>query len=731
MPPPSPRSIATQPTSSRRLIPLRAAFIPLISALFPAPAQSQAQPESRYETFDQALNHLESADTTAAIELLREVVRLRADHGLAHLRLGALLSAQASELESEFQQRVEAKRLLDRAYRLLGPEPEVLLEYALLLRKMSVRVDAKRILERGWYAAEEVGDSLPSDLRARLHFELGRIFEEWWEDWHGLVAAPFGGASLGCFGMEAVRCPEAWAEEYEYLQSIEGLKAEDRERMVAHYLLALEANPAHTEAAVRLLGHLADAEAWELYDRVAEEHVSHAPEEPRAHLLRGLGFHRRGHVPEAQRAFERALELMEPQERRPFDDLSLLLPRAVRGRYIAEDSAGQERVRRIWFAGKDPLFLTAANERQLEHYARVTWADLKFSDRAGGDRGWESEPGLIWIRYGQPWRWYRCCYGSGRSAYWSYGPDGPLFTFEGGALAYRRLILSEPAAMLAEDLAATVPEAYSPRAVTAVHGIPHQLARFRGGDPTHTRVEIYAAPPVDSLFAAPSARIEAGLFTFLEDYTPVWEGRTLADVSPAGVTLTFRIEVPAGSYRYGLEARLEAPESIPRPLARERRRFEAVGYPAGDLRLSDLLLAADTIRPIVAGASKRDQLIIAPLRGTAVRQGDPFHLYFEVYGLSADSSRAGAYRAELAVEDSTRTNFADRVLRAGQELLGSRGPGIELSWERRVAAVDPVPEFLTVEVPALEPGEYVLRLSVRDLLSGGSATQTRRVRVLP
>lgn len=707
-----------------------------------AAAQEAAGEPPRYR---QAMDHLEAGDTAAAMVRLREVVRDQPRYGPAFLRLGSLLSARASEVETEFGDRSEAEDMLERAFRLMGAEPEVLLEYGLLLRKKQSRVDAKRILDRAWEAAEEKGASFSAAQRARLHYELGRIYEAWWEDWQGLIQIPETAEGIRCsraeaplpHGQLAVLCPERWAEQLEGVVPLADLKSDEHRRMIAHFRLALEADPAHVDAATRLLGHLADAELWREYEETARHLLRYAPTDPRAHLFLGLGLHERGRDGEADRAFARALELLPPAERRVFNDVEPLLRREDRAAYRAADSVARVRVQRVVFTGKDPLFLTPANERRLEHYARLAWAELKFAAPASGLRGWESDRGRIWVRYGAPWRSYQCCYGaayggqSGRTVYWSYGVEGPLFTFE-RSLTYRRARFTDPAATLADELEATAPEAYRPRAVTAVHPLPHQVARFRGSGPELTRVEIYAAPPVDSLFAAPGSRVETGIFTFLPDYTPIWERRALADVRESGVSLTYRFELAPGTYRYALEARLMGPDSLPRPAARERASVQAQGFPPGRLALSDLLLAADTVRPRTPSPVAREELVVAPLRGTDVRAGEPIHLYLEVYGLTPDSGGIGHYRAELAVEDSTSRNVAERLLRAGREVLGRGAPDARVGWERQARVVDDVvPEYLSVEVPRLDPGEYVVRVRVVDARTGEEAERVRRVRVLP
>src|SRR5574341_1482517 len=70
------------------------------------------------------------------------------------------LTAQDGEVPSQFRERLEAERALQRARQLLGDDPEVLLEFGLLLRKQQSQIDARRVLERAARAAERRGQTL-------------------------------------------------------------------------------------------------------------------------------------------------------------------------------------------------------------------------------------------------------------------------------------------------------------------------------------------------------------------------------------------------------------------------------------------------------------------------------------------------------------------------------------------------------------------------------------------
>ncbi len=731
-----------------------------LGSAWPATASAQTHPAGdELPAYTAALAKLAAGDTLGALTDLRAAIAALPDFGPAHLRLGALLSARAGEASANYRERIEAQKALVRATQLMPDDPEALLEYGLLLKRQQMKTDAKRVLDRAWAAAERKGAGLSPEDKARLQFELGKVYEAWWEDWQNLVQIPpVIRSMLHCSSVMlsegpggelpappphhelAVACPRQWAEQAEHVVPLADLKSEERERMIGHFRAALEANPRHVEAAVHLLGHLADADEWEEYARVAQLLVEMAPDDARSHLFLGLGMHETGRDAKADSAFGRALALLPPDDRVVFEDIAALLPRRLHAQYAALDSAGRRETARIFFASTDPLHLTEAEERRLEHYARLTWAELKFGEPGQQLRGWETERGQIWVRYGRPWKWYQCCYGETstgptglmqthfRYTYWSYGRDGPVFVFE-RRLTHRHARLVEPAQQLADELAATAPELYRPRTVTRVHELPHQLARFRGSKPEYTLVEIHTQPPLDSLDAPPGSGLDAGVFLFGPEYEPLWSRRHAVEVGTWPVVLTYRLEVGPGRYRYGIEARAAGPDSVGRPAARTREMVETTGYGDG-LAISDLLLA-DALVPLAEAPASRGELRIVASRTLTFEQGAPVHLYFEVYGLRPDDEGYGRYRAELAVEDSTRRNLVQRLARGAQELFRGGGRGARVNWERVAPVRDGVAmDFLTVELPSLDAGEYVLRVQVHEPATGGEAVAVRRFRVV-
>lgn len=704
-------------------------------------AQDVGLPTDGPPSYTEALDLLERGDTAAAIEDLRAATEEAPDFGPAFLRLGAVLAAESTELDIDWKKRKVAMAALKEAWRLMGDDPEVLLRYGLLLKKQGIRVDAKRVLERAWKTARARGDSLDPKLRAELHWTLGRIYERWREDFRNLVDIPPSAQQITCTAAAAatfgeptmgqkdrsVMCPRQWAEQLNGVVPIADLRSEDRERMIEHFRLALAADSTRTDVGITLLGYLADSEVWGEYLRVARWLVRSNPRDARAHVFLGLGLHERGLDTHADTAFATALALLKPGERRAFDDVSPLLTRAGAKLYAGMDSAERRDAARVFFASSDPSFLTDVEERQLEHYARVAWAELKFGEPTTGQRGWDSEIGQIWIRYGRPWKRYQCCYGlRPRFIYWSYGEDGPVFVFYGQPV----YLMTDLSKQVADQLAATVPEFYKPNTVTASYGILHQLARFRGGEPELTRVEIYGAVPLDSLGAGPGTSLDAGIFVFDPSYHPLWKKVSSLKIGDTAVGLSYQLELGPGEYRYGLEARRAGIESQARPIARARERLEVEGFPAGQLALSDILVA-DAIQPVETPVTTRKGLRIAPSRTLEFAPGAPIAIYFEIYGLTLDEEGAARYRVEMSVEGAERKNLIARVASGLVELFrggGDREP--RAAWDRVVRVKDDrALEYLSIDLGTRDPGQYRISVKVTDRATGAAATAERRFHV--
>ena len=120
------------------------------------------------------------------------------------------------------------------------------------------------------------------------------------------------------------------------------------------------------------------------------------------YLLQGLAHTRLSRMELAQQAYDRAFTHMSPAERDLFYSLSTVLPPDSLRIYMKLKEAGRTHMAARFWQSRDPLFLTAVNERLLEHFSRMAYANLRFSMPLQRISGWKTDRGQTLIRFGFP-----------------------------------------------------------------------------------------------------------------------------------------------------------------------------------------------------------------------------------------------------------------------------------------------------------------------------------------
>src|SRR5690606_5565728 len=138
--------------------------------------------------------------------------------------------------------------------------------------------------------------------------------------------------------------------------------------------LALETDPRRES----VYGHLMEiyalkGEYSEALDMLEEMHAFF-PHTRQTSIYRGHAHYRSGNMDAAAKSFETAFTYMSEEEQVAFESLEFLLPEEERAR-LRDDPVAY--ASRFW-TSKDPRYLTPYNERKLEHYARLVYADLLY-----------------------------------------------------------------------------------------------------------------------------------------------------------------------------------------------------------------------------------------------------------------------------------------------------------------------------------------------------------------
>lgn len=136
--------------------------------------------------------------------------------------------------------------------------------------------------------------------------------------------------------------------------------------------------------------------------------LRHSPDDKDAFLFCGLGYHMLGEMDVAYDYYRRAIGRMTVEERSLMESVDIVASKEETRRMAQAVSIDHNRVE-IWtndsvesfWRKQDPLFLTEFNERKMEHYGRVAYANLRFSRPFKGIMGWQTDPGKAFIKFGR------------------------------------------------------------------------------------------------------------------------------------------------------------------------------------------------------------------------------------------------------------------------------------------------------------------------------------------
>jgi len=700
----------------------RIAILPalLLTVGSPTLAQDQAQDLIR-QRYEEGLVLAAAGDTAEALMRLRWVVRAAPAWAAAQYQLGRLLNRFSTQIETDFLGRREAERALRRALELEPREPRYMAEIGILFVRQGKQDDGRRVLERALDLGRD--GELDERLLADIHYHLGRLAERDYVLTRGRrLVGPTreptqvpGYASWFSQRIETLDDPST---------PVAGSGVSAGQRMAEHYREAMGHDPAYLLAAQRLLLHLLETGQMDEYLAQAAELVELTPERAESHLYLGLGLHAAGHEEESARAFERGIGMLGPEEQAPFDDLAPIMRRRRAAVYAALPDSTRARFKETFWRLGDPLFLTDANERQLEHWARVVYADLRFSEPRSGRRGWDTEAGLEFIRY---------------------GPAGARAVIATLPNAVQRYYASTGVELMREARE-IVPATYGNiTSIAALHPVPIQIARFRGASVDEVAVEIHAELPLEELARdvdLTAMELETGLYLMSKTGNRILALRDTALIAPLEADArnpvrSWRLLLPPAQ---GLLAGVETRDAITWRVAAGRDTFSAVRF--GDsLSVSDILVA-HSIRPLVEDARRRGDLDIDPSADLTLAPAEPLGLYYEIYGLEPDAEGFAGFDVALTVtvkslnrEGTILGEGPFQILAQLADAWGFSVVGddrVELRFSRVVdmRGRDRTVEYQNLDLNRAPPGDYEVTVQVWDRLADAVVARARHFSVL-
>lgn len=712
----------------------------LLPARLSAQQSKSAQAESLFRT---ALEQTRDGDTTAALRTLELANKTDPNFAPAFYQRGLLLGRGTRLGMNDVLRRRVAFQLLNRALDLDNDNPFYLMELGRIrLKTPFLRLDAERLFNRALDAAERRKDPV---VLAEIHWELGQIHERRFQT---MADRRLITGAAGTFSAEEALA--SWQYTLNFLsestQPLLDAGEIDYRQTEDHYRAALAADPRHAGAATGMLALLYEGHRYEEMAQLGAELRATQPTEPRVALALGLALHRLDRDAEAQFVFDTALALLPAEERRDMAGLETILQKEAAAAYGQMSGADRSSTDSLYWDVADPLKITDVNEARMEFLARVAYADLRFTAAEFRTRGWQTDRGIIYIRYGEPP--VKVTFAPqtaeidnsealGRVTYvWWYPETKMRFVFVGPPAMNYASFASDFRAY-AENARFVSPIRFDNlKPLLRVDSVPVQIARFRGDSAGVADVSIFADIPSNAMLRevdVSRTMMETALFLSDARRRPIVTVRDSQSVRGGkGDRITpraWRRNLKPGEYLYRVEAREQASGRSARGLAA----FDVEPFPKGQFALSDVLVAHRIVPKPGAEPRGRSDFLIVPNGSMTFVPRDTVFLYWELYGTSADSTGNGHLKIDLAL----KVTALDRGRGIDAKILGGIADAVGLSAKgddrvalhyNRTIAIDPsdrIPNYLALDLGEAPYGTYTLELTVTDLVSGRSATRGR------
>jgi len=682
------------------------------------------------QTFADADSLLARSDTSGAIAVYEAMVRRSVRDAEAHYRAGVLYMTRHTPGTDLSPNRRKAEEHFRYASRFAPDTARYALALSDLFRTEDwtmTRMQVRGLVNRAREAAEASGDtaSVANATYRQARADMDRY------GWMG----------------RRMRASEA-GRSLVYPEADEGASWNEIEQFFAErvvpvsdggmdLLAAIEENlwttlslePVRSEAAGLLVVTMGEANRWEEAAAFTRRLIRQAPDSGWAWALHGLAMARTHRWREAHAAFDSAFAHLTGDEQAPFHNLGAIMREADRIAYEQMGEPARARLDSLYWRVAQPLTLTETNEVQAEFYARIVYAQHRWTDPWRGYRGIETDQGTVFVAYGPPDEWHAGAwlYRAARLLIqFSVTPGYSRARFAGTSReSFRRARTWSPARFDNIPLMRTLDT------------ILVQTARFRGtGD--SSAVVVMGAIPVRRMANAVAVRdlpLTSG--AVVTDAVGRELQRDRRDETVTGTEArelqyrSWRVTLRPGEYLLRVEAHLPTLERG----ARSAQPFTVTRPPTG-LALSDLLVAAH-VTPRDTAAIRWHDYLIEPNAGR-FELGAPVGLLWEIYNLTPDTAGITRYRVALWITveaiDRSKAGLLAFIVGGLADNLGLtavRDDQVTIAYglERPATPDGARAEHLMVDLKHAPAGRYGIEVIVLDLVTGRQASTTRTITI--
>lgn len=447
------------------------------------------------------------------------------------------------------------------------------------------------------------------------------------------------------------------------------------------------------------------------------------------YLALGLVYY---HTDDFQKSFEnysKALSFMSKYEYEDYtyNSVKLILNKDFEKMEIKTEAKMKEYISYYWNE-KDPLRMTKYNERILEHYSRVAYANLNFSEPIRNLLGWKTDRGEMVVRYGEPIRRMRIRPQSGgngifalngriintlaaKHEIWQY--SGFSVAFENN-FASRKYKLSDSDYSYVSSLKDNNPALYSPKFNGPIFELKHKVYQFASKN--KTKVDVYLTYDVDltdslSLPKSFSEGYDVSFSLYDDSFNEkIKYNNTVTDTSKVDNhlinTCVIKTKPTTGN------ATFEILRKQDRGVASYHGRFKNKNFQTPELLLSDLVLSKEIkIEEQVSGGFWRNEYSILPNVNNTFSSNSPLFLYYEIYNLGLSSNKESDFEQTVTLKPKEEEGFFDSIL----STIGLKQSEKKLSLTSQYKLPNADQQmYLQLDMNNYPIGTYILTITIKD-----------------
>ncbi len=474
------------------------------------------------------------------------------------------------------------------------------------------------------------------------------------------------------------------------------------------------------------------------------------PEDKNVHLYLGLLFYENSRIDSAFREYQTALSLMSDSERTDFtfNSVKEVIKPALGDQFKKYSDEQLKQVIKYFWNISDPLYLTSYNERLLEHYSRVAYADLRFSEPKKHIPGWKTDRGEIVLRYGEPlkrerFRPFINAGGSTRISmktdvwYYKYFTVGFTDQFMNG-----NYIFSEPlpgdrfvpqfggdTPMLVDYLRKIQFQIYTPKFEGPTFKVPYDIAQFKSNEFNYTDVYVYYGIDANDSLRTGSfyhEKYKWGLFYFDTLHDPIFTDKGEID----SISAKHKVDIKGGENLLVNSLDMTVyPDSGQLAFELERKSDNGVSsnhipfYPKKfslkNLDISNVILAAklsqdsSDVLPL-----KRNGYSMLPNPASIFSTGKPIYVYYELYNLGVNQNNLNDFEQKLIVRKKDENSGIGKAINSVLNVvgLGKKKEEVTITTKYQTHGRSSQVNF-QLNMHNYQPGDYVVTFLITDLIS--------------